>query len=377
MGPGLTPRSTPGTKVTAGGHLDRHHAQLVPASTRRACRMGDSRAAASLHPVPPNVPSSCANSRWGQCDGDRLQWDLSPPQCWCHHAGVPRVVAGWPPWHRAPCLAGTTQSHRGRRARVGAKHRRVPQMEEQLREQRDASRTQQAQAASAPPAAAPRGGTARGYGDHSSIKRQSCAPSLVLAADATNGPVQLCKASGGNQARSRESPGRAPSQPGVASPQHAQGVSLGGCGDLSPLCQSPHSLSPLSPPEGQGFLLESAQATLGISPRPAPTGAGMTRALSGPLPTHSSTTCCLLPACPSVPGRQAGSPPPPPPSHHSHANSRTSPTGGIRGRHGWPRGFRGRTRAHLVWPHLIDLFWEHTLDTAPLGSPARGAPDGC
>lgn len=145
---------------------------------------------ASLHPVPSNVPISCAKSWWGQHDGDSLQWDLRPLQCCCHHAGV---AAGLAPTMALSTLPGQDDKEPPQEESAWwgqAPH--SPTWRSKLREQHDASRTKQAQAASAPPATAPGDGAARAgrqYGDHSSIKRQSCAPSFVLALETMHGTM--------------------------------------------------------------------------------------------------------------------------------------------------------------------------------------------
>ena len=176
-----------------------------------------------------------------------------------HPRSAPATMPGWlqdrpPPQHRAPCLAGMMQSCPRRRVHGGAKHCRVPRWRSKLQEQHDPGRTEQAEAASAPPAVRLGDGTARAgrqHGDHSSINRQSHAPSLVLAMEAMNGAGKLCKASGGEQAWSRESAGRALSQPGAACPQQAQGVSPGRCsgglqGPVPPLAESTLSVHPIT-----------------------------------------------------------------------------------------------------------------------------------
>lgn len=144
-----------------------------------------------------------------------------------------------PGWCRATsgggCVAGpSTRIHRWRSK---------PQ------EQCDTSRTNQAQAVSAPRAVAPRDLATRQHSDHPLINRQTCAPSCVLAKEGTNSTTELSQAGAG----SRLGAGRAAavhwSRPGLH-PQQAWGGGSGHCsrgaaGTHSPPLGRVHTLCPL------------------------------------------------------------------------------------------------------------------------------------
>lgn len=220
---------------------------------------------------------------------------------------------------------------------------RVPRWRSKPQEQRDASRTEQAQAASAPLAAAPRDVAARQHSDHPSINGQSCAPSLVLAKEGTSGAAELSRAG----ARSRlgaESSGCALAQPGAAPT-----ASLGGwlrALFLSPW-QSPHSLSTCHVLRPRASSSEVSRLCWAPRPHPLPMGRGC----QGPSPAPSHHDLHTLPplARQTQPGLWSLWFLPAVLLHHPTAPALQDLPHPWGTRLGWPRGFRRRSRACLVW----------------------------